>query len=249
MVVLEHDERVVVDGVDGGQDLVGEHAIDADVAAAPGVPDLLGDVRGARGVPQIVLQEPEERVADDVVVLVVALGSGHDEAEAELGRVAELDQLLAVLGGLLRPLPITLGHGRGDPDRLPIAGDGADRGDDAAAALARVKPALGSAGERHRTPVGRDDERLHRRAVGGLRRRSRFVTFRWRGGAIGHDLSFRERPRPRRASTRRAGRSISLCALCAMHVACPAHGGGRVRWALGPNGSPGGAWYTSRSGH
>jgi hypothetical protein len=76
------------------------------------------------------LEKPEQRVGDDVVVLVVTIGLRHHEAEAELRRGTEVDQALSLPTGDLRPDAVAIGHGRRNPDRLVLAGDRGDRSDD-----------------------------------------------------------------------------------------------------------------------
>ena len=158
MVVLQHDQRLAAGCLSGGDDLIGEQLVDDDVAVPPGVPDLLRDVRRSRRIPQIVLEEPEQGVADDVVVLVVRLRVGHDEAQAELARIAELDERFAGVLGVSGAQTIALGHGCRDPNRLSLAGDRGDRGDHAAAPLARVEGTVGLSRERDRSSVRGDNQ-------------------------------------------------------------------------------------------
>src|SRR3989337_1853693 len=82
----------------GGDSLV-DSLVDGDVAALPGFVDGAADVGGARGVPHVVLDEPEEGVAEDVVVALVD-GAGHDnKADVDLV-VRDLEETsVGLLGG------------------------------------------------------------------------------------------------------------------------------------------------------
>ncbi len=124
VVVLEHDDWLFVQRGGCFQDRVGEKLVDGDIACPPGIPGFRGDVRSTWGVPEVVLEEPEEGVADLVVVLVVHLGFGRDKPQAEL-RVGtrRADERFATALGNLGPLPVSFGHRRRDPDWLAVAGN------------------------------------------------------------------------------------------------------------------------------
>ena len=94
VVVVEHHERVLL-ALDRPDDGVGEVPVHRQVALVPGVRLLLADVRRVREVPQVVLDEPQERVRDHVV-------------EAVVGERVRLDQEHLVVD------PVEL-----DVDRLP----------------------------------------------------------------------------------------------------------------------------------
>ncbi len=163
LVVLQEDDGLTATtgALAGGDDLVGEHPVYLDVAVAPGVPGLVGDVGSAGGVPQVVLEEPEQGIADLVVVLVVGLLVGHDKAKAEPGAaLGWRDDLLAAPARHGPALAVAGGHGGGDPDRFLVLEDGADGGDEAAAALAGAELAVADLGERNRTSIRGDDQRM-----------------------------------------------------------------------------------------
>ena len=97
VVVVEHHERLGLlrDQAEHG---VGDVAVDDRVAVGPGVGLLLADVRRVREVPEVVLDEPEDRVRDDVVEAVV----GHRlrlDHEHVVGGVVDRD-LHRVAAGL-----------------------------------------------------------------------------------------------------------------------------------------------------
>ena len=78
VVVMDHD--VGWGGVVLGlrYNRVGERSVDGEVAVRPGVVDGLVYVGSVRRAPHIVLEEPQHRVAEDVVVLAVgAFGRDH----------------------------------------------------------------------------------------------------------------------------------------------------------------------------
>src|SRR5690606_22452440 len=163
LVVLQEDDGLTATtgALAGGDDLVGEHPVYLDVAVAPGVPGLVGDVGSAGGVPQVVLEEPEQGVADLVVVLVVRLLVGHDEAEAESGAaLGGRDEILASPVRHGPALAVAGGHGRGNPDRFLVLEDGADRGDETATALPGAELAVADLGERDRSAIRGDDQRM-----------------------------------------------------------------------------------------
>ena len=197
VIVLQHDQRIAARCLSGGDNLIREQLVDDDVAVPPGVPDFLRDVRRSRRIPQIVLKEPEQWVADDVVILVVRLRLGHDEAQAELARVAKLDQPFAGVLSVSGAQTIALGHRCRDPDRLSLAGDRADRRDNAAAPLARVERTVRLPRERYRASVRGDDEWTRAKvSVHGRSGRHEPLCL-VRGRAIWHRSSFRARSRVR----------------------------------------------------
>jgi hypothetical protein len=100
VIVLKHDQRLAASGRCRGNDLIRKQLVYDDVAVSPGIPDFLRDVRSSWRIPKIMLEEPEQRVADDVVVLVVRLRIWHDEAKSKLTRIPELDQFFAGIQGV-----------------------------------------------------------------------------------------------------------------------------------------------------
>jgi hypothetical protein len=143
VVILEHDHRLVVAVLAHGEDFIREELVDPLVAFLPGVPGCSRDVGRARGVPEIVLQEPEERIGNNVVVEVVFLRSWDHESETEIGVVPwRADEHFTILSRELGPCPIAVGHRCRNPNRLPVFGNGADRGDHATASLPRGERAI-----------------------------------------------------------------------------------------------------------
>src|SRR5690606_498953 len=128
LVILEHDDRLFDTLLTGGEDFVGEHLVDGYVAVVPGIPDFDIDIRSAGCLPQIVLQEPEQRVADDVVVLVIGIRIGRDKAEHEIAALAaRRDQLLAIAASHLGPNAVAISHRGSDPDRFNVFGNRGNR--------------------------------------------------------------------------------------------------------------------------
>ncbi len=75
---MEHHQRPLALG-DLPEHGVGDVAVDDLVAVVPGVELLLADVRRVGEVPEVVLDEPEDRVGDHVVEAVVGVGVAADE--------------------------------------------------------------------------------------------------------------------------------------------------------------------------
>ena len=117
VVVVEHHQRLVV-ALDGSQHRPGDVVVHHPVAVLPGVRLVGADVRRVREVPQVVLDEPEDRVGDDAVEAVVGLGVGLDQ-EHLVGDAVELD-------GCRTPVRfaghrnVLVGHRRGDPQRVAV---------------------------------------------------------------------------------------------------------------------------------
>ena len=114
------------------------------------------DHRLEREAPQVVLQEPQHRVRDDVVVPVVRVLVVRDEAQPEARSVARrLLESLAVV--FIQDNTILFGHRARDPRDVVVEHEAAQRRHEAAAAAARGALAAASA-VRHRAPVGDDDQ-------------------------------------------------------------------------------------------
>ncbi len=132
-------------------------SVDGLVAEVPGVELLLADVRRVGEVPEVVLDEPEDRVGDHVVEAVVGLGVAADQQHAVVDAVdRELDGAAAFLGDG----HVLVGHRRGDPERVAVGDQAGQRRDQPAAAAAHgalsplVKLKLG------RASVGDDYQRV-----------------------------------------------------------------------------------------
>ena len=135
VVVVEHHQRPLALG-DLAEHGVGDVAVDRLVAVVPGVELLLADVRGVGEVPEVVLDEPEDRVGDHVVEAVVGVGVAADQQHPVVDPVdRELGRAAAFLGDG----DVLVGHRRGDPERVAVGDEPGERGDQAAAA-ARTAP-------------------------------------------------------------------------------------------------------------
>ena len=64
VIILQHDHRfaIVVEVVACGNNLIGELLVDHSIPVSPRVPSVMGDIRSAWGVPQVMLQEPQQRI-------------------------------------------------------------------------------------------------------------------------------------------------------------------------------------------
>ena len=84
------------------------------VAELEGLGFVTADVRGVGLVPQVVLDEPQQRVREDVVEAVVRLGFRGDQLDPVLAaaRGADRERMAAVAFGHRH---ILIGHRRGDP--------------------------------------------------------------------------------------------------------------------------------------
>ena len=126
------------------------------------------------------LEEPEQGIADHVVVVVVGIRrSGRRSGPGTPG--ASPGGLISVFAVLLRPARRGAGRPRSSRRRPRSAagpGDRADGGDDAAGALAGGELAVPLVGEGDRAAVRGDDQRplaqdvARRRSARGLRRAS-----------------------------------------------------------------------------
>ena len=153
---MEHHQRPLALG-DLAEHGVGDVAVDRLVAEVPGVELLLADVGRVGEVPEVVLDEPEDRVGDHVVEAVVGVGVAADHQHPVLDPV---DRELGRPAALLGDGDVLVGHRRGDPERVAVGDEAGERGDQAAAAaLHRPLAALVSL-ELRRTAVGDDDQRI-----------------------------------------------------------------------------------------
>ena len=106
-------------------------------------------------VPEVVLQEPQQRVADLVVVEVVGLFVGGDEADPVGPAVVAGDRDRAA-GVLLRHLAVGFGPGAADPDGVGTRCQGGKRRNQAAGA-AGGDVSIAFLVDFDRSPVGHDD--------------------------------------------------------------------------------------------
>ena len=148
---MEHHQRSLL-ALDLRHHRLGDVAVDRLVAEVPGVELLLADVRRVGEVPEVVLDEPEDRVGDHVVEAVVGLGVAADQQHAVVDAVdRELDRAAVLLGDG----DVLVGHRRGDPERVAVGDQARERRDQAAAAAAQRALAVLVALELERAPGSR----------------------------------------------------------------------------------------------
>ena len=165
VVVVEEDGRVGLARrarVDHG---VGEASVDRDVAVVQAWWSA-GSTSGAYGeVPEVVLDEPQHRVRDDVVVPVVRLRVVRDEPQPVRRAVAR--SLLDASPPASATTPVLVGHRARDPGHVVVRDEAAQRRHEPAAAAPR------DARSRRRRASYDDRARGSRRrsACGGTRHR------------------------------------------------------------------------------
>ncbi len=156
LVVVEEHGRVRL-ALELGDNGVREVPVHDAVPLAPGVVQPVVDVGCAREPPQVVLDEPEHRVGDHVVVPVVGGRVVGDEPEAVRGAVAgRLLQRLAAC--LLRHGTVLLGERARDPGDVVALDQAAERSDEAATAPSGDPLTLHVALEGDGAAVGDNDE-------------------------------------------------------------------------------------------
>ena len=84
MIVVADDYGSLFQGLGFGDNSICKSLVHRDIAAFPGIMDRGIYIGVIRRVPHIVLQEPEERIAKDVVVLVVNPAGSHHVAQIDL---------------------------------------------------------------------------------------------------------------------------------------------------------------------
>jgi hypothetical protein len=116
VVVVEHHHRLLL-ALDRPDHAIGDVVVDDLVALLPGVHLGLADVRRVGEVPEVVLDEPEDRVRDHVVEAVVCGGVRGDHLHV-VGDPVHLDlgRPLALVGDD----DVLVGHRRCDPERLAV---------------------------------------------------------------------------------------------------------------------------------
>ena len=134
VVVVDHHERLVRGPRSRRARRSREVVVDPLVAVLPGLALLDADVRHVRQVPQVVLDEPEDRVRDHVVEAVVGVGVGRDQPDL-VGDPVDLD-LEPARRPLAAHLDVLLGHRRRDPERVALRSRPGQRRHEAAAAAA-----------------------------------------------------------------------------------------------------------------
>jgi len=122
----------------------------------PGIVHHRIDVGRVGRIPHIVLQEPEEGVAENVVVLVVGTAGGNDEAEVEV--LPWKGGLNMGIPRLLSSPPVALPHSAGDPRKLHILAHGTEGGDHTPTSPAALEPTILSKMVFHRPAVRGEDK-------------------------------------------------------------------------------------------
>ncbi len=186
VVVVEHHQRLLLP-LDLLHHRRGDVGVDLLVALVPGVELLLADVRRVGEVPEVVLDEPQDRVRDDVVEAVVGARVGLDHRHPVVDPVDVEGDRAAFLFG---DDDVLFGHRRGDPEGVAVGDQAGERRDQAAAAAAHRAVAVLVTLELGGTPVRDDDQRrvahLRREDYGrGEVTRARARRLRCRCGSAG----------------------------------------------------------------
>ena len=155
VVVKEHRGSGLA--IELGDGRVRERLVDGEVAAVPRGVQAEVQVRRVRQPPHVVLEEPERRIGDDVVVPVVRRGVERDQADA-IGR-AVASRLVGRLAAVLaRDDAVLLAHRARDPRHLVPRHQAAQRGDEPAATPAHDPLARRRTLVRNGTAIRNDDE-------------------------------------------------------------------------------------------
>ena len=137
------------------QDRGREGVVEGDVPAIPGAHDGRIDHRPLRQVPHLVLEEPQERIGNDVVGLLV--DGAFNGRETQPYRVVTAGRLAQQLR-IGRRAAIAFAHGRRDPRQWHVPADLSECRYQATRAAARTQRSIRRAGERDRPTVGGDDQ-------------------------------------------------------------------------------------------
>jgi hypothetical protein len=84
MIVLDHHQRRGVTLHRLLNNRLGEGLIDSNIAILPGIVDILSYIRGMGEIPHVMLQEPEERVAQDTVELMINVSRANHETKIKV---------------------------------------------------------------------------------------------------------------------------------------------------------------------
>ena len=155
VVIVEHDRGVGV-LVEQRVDLFAKPAVDGLVPVLPGVEFLPTDVRSIREIPEVVLDKPQNRVGDHVVVPVVRVVVDDDESSSR--PLPEAFELEPVVAGFGRDQPILARDRSGHPDCGGCVKEPRKRRDEATTAPPRHPSALAYALERHWSAIGDQDQ-------------------------------------------------------------------------------------------
>ena len=164
VVVVEehHGAGLLLELVD---DCVCEAAVHLHVAAVPGLVERLVESRRSHEIPEPVLDEPQHRVRNDVVVAVVRGRIVRDEPQPER-RLASRNLVEGAVVGLLRDGAILVADRAGDPRHVVVRREAVDGGDEAAATPAGNATARFVAAVRDRAAVGDHDQPPARHETG-----------------------------------------------------------------------------------
>src|SRR4030042_3038205 len=122
MVVLDHYVRRLTGAVQLIDDGAGKGAVGGQIPRLPGPANLLLDVGALQAAPQGMLQEPEDRIAENAIVEVVGVPRERHEAMTALSR----PQLDVRTGAVPQShLPIALCHRAGYPGKVGQGGEAA----------------------------------------------------------------------------------------------------------------------------
>ena len=160
LVVLDQDEGRAVAGLRLTDDAVGEHPVDRHVTVPPGVAGGGVHHRLSREVPEVMLDEPEQRVADHVVVEVVGLGAGLDERHPVVGSIRRPQMGGIAASGEVAVLLVACGR---DPEGVGLGGERRECRHQSSGALDQpfgTPQQLIRRFQHQRGPVG-DDDRPH----------------------------------------------------------------------------------------
>ena len=156
VVVVQHHQRPLAP-LDLAQHGSGDVAVDGLVAEVPGVELLLADVGRVGEVPEVVLDEPEDRVGDHVVEALVGFGVGADQQHPVVDAV---DRELGRSAALFADRDVLVGHRRGDPERVAVGDESRERRDQPAAAPLHGPLPILAPLELGRAAVGDDNQRV-----------------------------------------------------------------------------------------
>ena len=155
VVVEEHRRRRLA--LELGDRRVGEGLVDGEIAVEPRVVQPEVEIRRVRQPPHVVLEEPQRRVRDDVVVPVVGRRVVRRRGGCDTRAVARslVDRIATVLAG---DDAILVAHRARDPRHLVSRDEAAQRGDEPAAAATRDPLAVCDRVVRHGPAVCDDDQ-------------------------------------------------------------------------------------------
>jgi hypothetical protein len=102
------------------------------------------------------LQEPEERVAEDTVELMINVSRANHETKIKVLTQQGRPEVRALL--LLRNSPVAFPHGTGNPSKIHILAQGAERRYHTASTPADLKTSVLNEVIFERTPIAGEDK-------------------------------------------------------------------------------------------